>query len=247
MSLPLSVSLYLFSFTFNILFSIYSWINQLKQGFPIQMDSSAQHPSNEIINSSHYCKLPLTGFLDLFLAICLSSLSRRMSKWFVMLRVPPPGLFLTARPSLRPPPRRSKVWKLKLTFSKKWTFSNSIRLQYAAKRKQLKAIDLPSIYYFYSLLEFPQFVRLRINLSPSLKSCFRGCWTFHNSLFYFEISILNLRAWVWERMFQRKEIVYTFLRLQINGDCLIFYCFVFLYQIGGYWVIENMLKTTKTL
>ena len=56
MSLPLSVSLYLFSFTFNILFSIYSWINQLKQGYPIQIDSSAQHPSNEIINSAgHYC------------------------------------------------------------------------------------------------------------------------------------------------------------------------------------------------
>ena len=52
MSLPLSLSLYLFSFTFNILFSIHSWINQLRQGFPIQMDSSAQHPSNEIINST---------------------------------------------------------------------------------------------------------------------------------------------------------------------------------------------------
>ena len=187
--------------------------------------------------------LPLTGFLDLFLAICLRSLSLRMSRWLVMLKVPPPGLFLTASPSLKPPPRRSKVWKLTyLDISRKLKF---FREPGGGGVAIIDKRTIPLTYYFYSLSVFPQCVRLRTNLFPSLKCCFPACLAIHNFLVGFEISILNLR--VWERMFQWKEKVYTFLRLQMFGDCLILYCFVFLYRIGGYWVIENMLKTTKTL
>ena len=42
-------SIYLFSFTYVFRYLFLGFINQLRQGFPIHMDSSVQHPSKETI------------------------------------------------------------------------------------------------------------------------------------------------------------------------------------------------------
>ena len=84
---------------------------QQKPSFPNQMHSSdcLQRPelfichimiSNSLSTHLHIVIFSIffTGFFDLFLAICLRSLSLRMSRWFVILRVPWP--FLSPDPTL---------------------------------------------------------------------------------------------------------------------------------------------------